>query len=367
MNREKIIVRTSLIGILGNILLVGFKAFVGFLSGSIAIILDAVNNLSDALSSGITIIGTKLANKKPDAKHPYGHGRIEYITSLVISVIILLAGVTAIYQSVQAIIENNDISYDIPAVIIISVAIVVKIGLGLYFKRVGKKINSDSLSASGTDALFDAIISVGTLIAIIVSMMWSVNIEGYLGILIGLFIIKAGVEILHRALSSIIGERTSKELSLGIKNTVCAFPEVNGAYDLIVNNYGPQKAFGSIHIEVDDSLTAKEIHALSRKISEKIYLEFGVILTVGVYASNTSNEELSDIKNYIDELVANYTEIKQLHGFYVDKERMLITFDLIIDFNCHEPMKIRGDIINMLKEKYPLYDFYIILDNDMSD
>ena len=367
MNREKVIIRTSLIGIATNILLVGFKAFIGFLVGSIAIILDAVNNLSDALSSGITIVGTKLANKKPDAKHPYGHGRIEYLTSLIISIIILFAGVTAIYQSIQAIIENKDITYSIPAIIIVSSAIVVKLALGIYFRHVGKKINSEALKASGTDALFDAIISVGTLSAIIVSMIWHVNIEGYLGIVIGLFIIRAGLEILHSAFSSIIGERTSKETSLGIKALVCSYKEVKGAYDLIVNSYGPQRAYGSVHIEVDDSLTAREIHPLTRRITEEVYVKYGVILTVGIYASNTSNEEINTIKDFIYDEVKKYEDIKQIHGFYVDKERMVVTFDIIIDFKCKDPNAIRNKLFYAAKEKFPLYDYNIVLDNDITD
>lgn len=367
MNREKTIIRTSLIGIGANILLVAFKAFIGFLVGSIAIILDAVNNLTDALSSGITIVGTKLANRKPDAKHPYGHGRIEYITSLAISIIILFAGVTAIYQSVGAIIENKDITYTIPAIVIVSAAIVVKLGLGIYFRHVGKKINSEALKASGTDAMFDAIISVGTLVAILVSMLWSVNIEGYLGVAIGLFIIKAGIEVLHTAISSIIGERTSKETSLGIKAMVCSSPLVKGAYDLIINNYGPQRAYGSVHIEVDDGLTAREIHALTRSITEEVYFKYGVILTVGVYASNTSSEEIAEIKSFLLEEIKKYPDIKQFHGFYVDKERMVITFDIIIDFKCKDPNSVRNAVFYAVKEKYPLYDYFIVLDNDITD
>ena len=367
MNREKVIVRTSLLGILANVLLVTGKAIVGLIANSVSIILDAINNLTDALSSGITIVGTKLANKKPDAKHPYGHGRIEYLTSLVISVIILVAGVTAIYQSIQAIIENKDITYSIPAIVIVSSAIVVKLGLGIYFRHVGKKINSEALKASGTDALFDAIISVGTLTAIIVSMIWHVNIEGYLGILIGLFIIRAGIEVLRTAFSSIIGERTSKEISLGIKALVCSFDEVKGAYDLIVNSYGPQKAFGSVHVEVDDLLTAREIHALTRRIAEEVYIKYGVIMTVGIYASNTSNEEIVSMKQFLQEEIKKHEEVKQLHGFYVDKERMLVTFDIIIDFKCKDPNKVRNEIYFAVKEKFPLYELNIVLDNDITD
>lgn len=367
MEREKLIVRTSIIGIIGNILLVAGKAVIGFIANSISIILDAVNNLSDALSSVITIIGTKLAHKKPDAKHPYGHGRVEYITSMIIAVIILATGGTAIYESIKTLIEKPETNYSIYSLIVVIIAILAKIGLGLYFRLMGKKTNSEALKGSGTDALFDALLSLGTLIGVITSLVWGVNIEGYLGIIIGLFILKSGIGILRSSLSNIIGERTSKEASLAIKNLVCSHKEVLGAYDLILNNYGPERAIGSIHIEVVDEMTAKEIHALTRTISEEVFLKFGIILTVGIYASNTTSEESKEIRNFIRELIKQYPDIKQMHGYYLNKENSSVSFDIIFDFSCPNIETIRNELFNKLKEKYPLYNFYIIIDNDISD
>ena len=367
MNREKKIIQTSFIGILGNIVLVAIKAVFGILANSVAIILDAVNNLSDALSSTITIIGTKLAHKKPDAKHPYGHGRIEYITSLIIAVIVLTTGGTAIFEAIQTLINPPETNYTTITLVIVGIGIVVKIGLGLYFRYVGKKTNSDALVGSGMDALFDALLSIGTLIGVITSLAWQVNIEGYLGIIIGLFILKSGISILRTSLSNIIGERTSKETALGIKHIVCSHEEVIGAYDLIVNNYGPERAIGSIHIEVRDDLTAKEIHPLSRRIAEEVYNKYGVIMTVGIYASNTSNEETKNIRNYLMNLVKEYKEIKQLHGFYVDKELSNISFDIILDYKCPNVDEIKEQLFERLKEQYPLYNFFIVVDHEFAD
>ena len=364
MNREKKIIQTSFIGILGNIGLVVIKAIFGFLANSISIILDAINNLSDALSSTITIIGTKLAHKKPDAKHPYGHGRIEYLTSLIIAIIVLATGGSAIYEAINSLINPRETNYTTITLIIVIIGIVVKIALGLYFRFVGKKTNSDALIGSGLDALFDALLSVGTLIGVITSLVWNVNIEGYLGIIIGLFILKSGIGILRSSLSNIIGERTSKETSLGIKKLVCSYDEVIGAYDLIINNYGPERA---IHIEVRDDLTAKEIHPLSRRIAEEVYREYGVIMTIGVYASNTSNEETKEIRQYLMDLIKENPEITQLHGFYVDKERSTISFDIILDYKCPNVEAIKNSLYDKLKEKYPLYNYYIVIDNDFSD
>lgn len=367
MNREKKIIQTSFIGILGNLLLVTGKAIVGIIAGSISVILDAVNNLTDALSSIITIIGTKLANRKPDKKHPYGHGRIEYLTSLAIAVIIIVAGGSAIYESILSLIRGETATYDNTALIIISSAILVKVLLGLYFKKVAKEVNSDALKGSGVDALFDAILSTSTLVGAIIARFTNVYIEGYLGILIGLFIIRSGVEILLGAVSNIVGERASKEIANAIKHEVNSFPEVRGSYDLILNNYGPTRAIGSIHIEVDDNLTAKEIHPLTRKISQRIFEKFGVILTVGIYATNTSNEEVKEIRKDLSKLIKDYPTIKQIHGFYVDEELKQISFDILIDYSDEAPEETKSNIINKLKEKHPSYEYYAIIDNDFSD
>lgn len=367
MNRERKIVQTSIIGVIGNLLLVVGKAIVGLLANSISIITDAVNNLTDALSSTITIIGTKLSGKKPDKKHPFGHGRIEYITSLIIGIVILGAGVMAIYESIMALINKTEATYDVVSIIIVSVAIAVKIALGLYFRYVGKKTNSGPLKASGIDALFDALLSVATIIGIISTMVWGVNIEGYIGILIGLFIIRSGIQIIREGTSLIIGERADQEIVSNIKKIVCSFPQVQGAYDLIINNYGAGTAIASVHIEIDDSLTAREIHHLTREISQTVYLETGTIITIGIYAKNEANEELKEIKSFVNAKIKDIQGIKQVHGFYVDDVRQLITFDLVFEFECKNAKEIIKNLQIELKEKYPNYNFYIVHDNDFSD
>ena len=368
-NRSNVIVRTSIIGILTNLGLVTLKAFVGFIAGSIAIIMDAINNLSDALSSVITIVGTKLSQKKPDAKHPYGHGRVEYLTSLIISVIILIAGSGAIVESIISIIEKREPVFDVLSLVLIGVAVLVKIVLGLYFRFVGKKVNSEALKGSGIDALFDALLSLGTLVAIVVYLasQGKVNIEGYIGVVIGLFMIKSGIDVLRKSLSSIIGERTSKETSDAIKHLVCENPEVKGAYDLIVNNYGPDRGIGSIHIEVEDNMTAKEIHPLTRRIAAQVYQEFGIIMTVGIYASNSSDEEIVKIRDAIKKEVLSHPTVKQMHGFYLDQETKTISFDVIIDFNDKNAQKVISEIHDNIANQFPDYKFYIVEDKDFAD
>ncbi len=368
MNREHEIIKTSIIGILVNILLVGFKAFIGFLASSVSIIMDALNNLTDALSSLITIIGTKLAGKKPNKKHPYGYGRIEYLTSTLIAIIILFAGGSAIYESILSLINKQVPSYDKWAIIIISVAIIVKIILGLFFRYKAKKVSSDALKASGTDALFDSILSLSTLIALIISLTTDVNIEGYLGILIGCFILKSGFEALKESLSQMIGDRLEKEKAEEIKQLIMATDShVLGVYDLIVNNYGPNKAIGSAHIEVEDDLTAKEIQYLERKLQTEVYLKFSIIMTIGIYASNNSTEVSNKIKEYVINLLKEYKHVKQMHGFYVDEEKRYVVFDLIHDFDEESPYLVNKEIEKKLTEEFKDFNFSIIADSDFSD
>ena len=231
----------------------------------------------------------------------------------------------------------------------------------------GKKTESDALKASGTDSLFDALLSSSTLIGIIIAMIWHVHIEGYLGIGIGLFIIRSGIEILRQGFSQIVGRRSDKELTDKIKELVCSFPEVKGAYDLILNDYGPNKTIGSIHIEVRDDMTAGEIHPLTRNIAAAIYVNFDIIMTVGIYARNDTNETIKEMRSYITSIIKEYPLVKQLHGFYLDEGNRSVSFDLIFDFKNTEAEKEVDEIKAKLKEKYPEYEFYIVIDKDFSD
>ena len=367
MDREKEIVRISVIGIFVNMVLVAFKLAVGFLSNSIAVILDGVNNLTDALSSVVTIIGTKLAGKAPDKKHPYGYGKMEYVSSVTVAVIILLAGFTACRESFDKVLHPEAADYSVISLIIIAVAAAVKLLLGRYVKTAGKIHHSEALAASGTDAMLDAVISLSTLVAAGISMAFSVSLEGVLGIVISVFILKTGVEILLESLGNIIGTRVDGKLSAELKAFICKNPAVLGAYDLSLHQYGPERLIGSVHVELPDDMTAREIHGLTRQITENVYRNFGIVLTVGIYASNTVDGVFAGMKKALSALLSEYPEVLQMHGFYVDTEKMLVSFDLIMDFKTENKAAIEGDIIRRMKERFGEYDFIAILDSDVSD
>ncbi len=366
-DRSKVIIRTSIVGIIVNILLAGFKFVVGVISGSIAIMLDAVNNLSDALSSVITIVGTTLAGKAPDKKHPMGYGRIEYMRAIVISLIVLYAGITSFVESVKAIIHPEPADYSTVTLIIVAVAIVVKIGLSQFFINTGKNIKSESLVASGTEARFDAVISVATLVAAFIFIKSGLSLESYLAAIISLVLIKSGVEMLRDTISQILGERISAETSIAVKKTILSVEGVQGAYDLIFSDYGPDRVMASVHIEIPDTFTADKIDVITRQITERVYAEHNIaIVSVGVYSVNTKDENVAKVRADVSQVISSHDGILQMHGFFVDFDKKVIRFDLVIDFLPNRK-EIFDAAIADIQKIYPDYAIYANMDVSYSD
>ncbi len=366
--REKTIVRTSIIGIVANVFLAAFKAVIGLASNSIAIVMDAVNNISDAGSSLITIIGTKMAGRQPDKKHPFGYGRIEYLSAMIISVIVLYAGITSLIESVKKIINPDTPDYSVVSLVIVAVAVVVKIVLGQYVKSVGKKVNSSSLVNSGEDASLDSVISASTLLAAGIFLFFHISLEAWLGAIISLVIIKSGFEMLKETISQILGERNDPDLARSIKETVTSFPDVQGAYDLVLNNYGPDAWNGSVHIEVPDTYSADRLDQLIRSIQVKVYEEYRVILTaIGVYSVNTKDEYIIEAKKRVTEIVFSHPHVLQMHGFYMDKEKKTMRFDLVLSFDSPDRTKAFKDIHDDVQKEYPDYTLQMAMDTDFSE
>lgn len=362
--REKAIVKTSVIGIITNVFLAGFKAAVGIIANSIAVTLDAVNNLSDALSSVVTIIGAKLGSKAPNKKHPLGYGRIEYLSSMIVAAIVLYAGITSMVESIKKIITPEAADYNTLSLVIISVAIVVKLILGQYVKKQGKKHNSGALVASGADALFDAVLSASVLASAVVYLIWGVSLEAYVGVVISVFIIKAGIEMMIETVNDILGKRNEREELDAVKKLICEEPEVRGAYDLLLFNYGPNRNYASVHLELPDTMTVDEVDKLTRRVQTKVYTETGVILTgIGVYSHNTTDAESAQMRDAVTEKVIAHDWALQLHGFYADTVNKTIRFDVVISFDIDraEALRILNDEV---KAMYPDYSLMIVPDID---
>lgn len=359
MNRSGNIKRVSLISIGVNVLLVLFKAAVGLISGSIAIIMDAVNNLSDAMGSGITILGVVLAGRKPDEKHPFGYGRIEYLAAVVISALVLFAGISSLVESFKGILHPEAANYSLVTVIIVAGAIVAKIFLGLFVKKQGKKLGSDSLVASGTDAMGDAALSASTLVAIGVSAIWGISIEAYVAFIISFVIIKAGVELLVDSLSTILGKRTEGDLADEIKAEISTVDGVLGVYDLVLHDYGPDTAMGSVHVEVDDTTNASDIHKIIRHIQVAVAQRFHILLTVGIYAANTTDPEVVRIKETVKRCALSQPGVIGFHAFFLEEK--MVSMDIVVEFNCNIPEATEA-IRNTVREVVPSAEVYINID-----
>lgn len=367
-NRQKLIIRTSIIGILVNVLLAAGKAAVGLLSHSIAIVLDAVNNLSDALSSVITIIGARLAGKPADKDHPFGHGRYEYLSAAIISAIVLYAGITSFIESAKKIIHPETPDYSPVTLIIVASAVVVKLLLGRYVKSMGQKLNSDSLVNSGEDARLDSVISASTLVAAAIYIFTRISLEAWLGLAIAAFIIKSGVDMLRETISKILGERAEPEVSKEIRSIVLETEEILGAYDLALTSYGPDRWLASVHVEVPDTTTADRIDEFSREIAGKVYDRTGVILSaVGIYSRNTTSDEAKAIRSRVTEIVMSHEFILQIHAFYCDLEKKALRFDAVIDFAAPDPNALCAQIRKEIQAEYPDFQITIQADRDLSD
>lgn len=366
-SRDKVIIRTSIIGIVTNIFLAGFKAAIGFASNSIAVILDAVNNLSDALSSVITIMGTKLAAKPPDKKHPLGYGRVEYLSALIVAGIVLYAGITSAVESVKKIIEPEAADYSMTSLVIIAVAVVVKIILGKYVKAQGEKVNSGSLVASGSDAMFDAVLSASVLASAIIFLTTGISLEAYVGVIISLFIIKSGIEMITETLDDILGLRADKETARQIKDLLKEEPEVQGAYDLILFNYGPDKDYGAVHLELPDTMTVDEVDKLTRRVERKVYDETGIALVgIGVYGYNTGDGEAAKIRDRVREMVMAHEWVLQFHGFHIDVDRKKMRFDAVMSFDINAKEGLET-LYKEMRDAFPEYEVLIVPDVDVSD
>ncbi len=364
MDRSKQIIRTSWIGIAANVLLAGFKAAVGMLASSVAIVMDAVNNLSDALSSVITIVGTKLSQRPADRQHPFGFGRIEYFSAIIIAVIVLSAGVTSLIESVKKIIEPTEPSYTTVTLIVIIVAIVVKITLGLYVKRKGEQLDSDALTASGADALFDAIITSATLVSAGVMLLWNVSLDGILGALISVVIIKAGIEMLAGPVNDLLGTSIPAELASQIKKEVSEFEGVHGVFDLILHNYGPDVKIGSLHINVYDTMSAYDIHGLTRRISTAMYERYGIIMTVGVYAVATGDNRCAELQANVMQALASNEEIVQVHGFYFSEKNNMLSVDVVPDISVHDDAALISRLTAQIEPLAPGLQVTVVVDHN---
>ena len=365
--RDRLIIRTSLLGVAVNLVLAAAKALIGFASNSIAVMLDAVNNLSDILSSVITIAGTRLAGRTPDREHPLGHGRIEYLAAVLVAGLVIYAGVTSLVESIRKIVRPEVPEYTPVSLALLAMAVAAKIVLGVVVMKRGRAAKSDALIASGEDAFYDAVISASVLASALIFVWTGVSLEAWVGVLIALIIIRAGLKVALHTLDDILGRRADENLSRKIREILLEDGTVRGAYDLMLHNYGTDRNYGSVNLELPDTLSLEEAGKLCRRAEARVYGQTGVILTaVGIYPYNTSDDRAAGIRDAVMHKVLSHDWVKQVHGFQVDLEEKNIRFDAVIGFD-RNPEEGRAILTEDVQQLYPDFTVSVTPDMDITD
>ena len=367
-NRTPVIIRTCIVGIVGNAALVIVKLVIGAITNSVAIISDGINNLADTLGSVLLIIGMMFSQRKPNRKHPHGYGRIEYIITIMMGAIILFAGASALNQAITSILTSETPSYEPYMLFVLAGAAVVRLVLGMYYKRQGKALNSDSLIASGTDSVLDAIITAATIVAALIFMATGISTEAYLAIAISLVILKAGFEVLMTALSKILGQRVSPEVSKDIRATIADVPGVMKACDLRLVDYGPERIRGSVYIELDEHLTIAEADRIAQAAQLATFMNCGVHLdAVGIQPVSCADEETLRMRKRLEEIALKYDHVLDMHGFRLKEDTKLASFSVVADFSVDDREALADDIAQEATREFPNYRFLVTTVSDFAD
>lgn len=362
----------GIVGIIVNVTLFGVKLFVGLITNSIAITADAFNNLNDSASSIITIIGFRLSNAPPDREHPFGHGRIEYLSAFIVSLMVILVGYEFVKSSFNRIIHPSPLTFEILPFILILFSILIKVWISRFNGYVGKTINSGALKASSFDALGDVIISSVTAFTLLISMWTSLPVDGYLGMIVSLFILYSGIRLVKEALNPILGEAPDAELVTAIKNGVQSYEYISGTHDLIIHNYGPGKYMATIHAEVPANINIIKIHNIiddaERELSEKL----NIILVIHMDPINVDDHEIKETRRQIEDALSCFPSIKSIHDFRIvgEGEHKTAIFDVVADSSRKMSNKKEEDLrqaINMeIKRLHPRYDCIVTVDKDFA-
>ena len=366
--RESYANLAGIIGILTNTLLFVIKLSVGLLSGSVAIMADAFNNLSDAASSIITIVGFKMANKPADAEHPFGHGRIEYITAMIVSFMVMLVGLQFVKTSFERIINPSPVAFEIIPFILLLVSIFFKVWLSRFNKTIGFKINSSALKATATDAMGDVFTSTTVVISFLLSKFTSLPLDGYIGIIVALAIVYSGYSLIKETLSPLLGEPPDPALVNSFTEMVMSYDNITGFHDLIIHNYGPGRIMASIHAEIPSNIDIMEIHHIIDTAEREISKQLNIYLVIHMDPICVDTPEIIEARKLLESVIKKYPEIKSFHDFRVvgnDDNKNLI-FDLVVDPESLKDTSyseiISNNIEKDIKSKLPNCNCVITLD-----
>ena len=355
--------------ILFNIVLFAIKTLAGVLSGSVAIIADAINNLSDASSNVVGFLGFKLSSLPADEEHPYGHGRYEYIASLIVAFIIMFIGIELFRNSLDKILNPTDIKFEIITVVILLVSILIKLFMSVFAKSAGKKIKSDTLLAVATDSRNDVLATLAVLISLIIFKYFDINIDGYVGILVSIVILISGVKIVIETVATLLGKAPEKEFVEKLTNKILGYESVLGLHDLLIHDYGPGRRFASAHVEMPAEEDPIKSHEIIDTIEMDIYRELNLHISLHYDPISTKDELLNEMKEYIAVSVKTISESATIHDLRIVRgiERNIAVFDLLLPYSVKLSEKhIKEETAKLVKAKYPSFDVNIKIDRDFA-
>lgn len=356
----------SVVGILCNILLFAGKLAAGLLMQSIAVMADAFNNLSDAASSVISFIGMKMASKPADDDHPFGHGRIEYIAAFIVAFLVIEVGFTFLKDSIQKILHPEAVTFQLIPFIMLGVSVLVKLWMGVFNKKIGKRINSKVLEATATDCIGDVTVTSATMAAILVGYFFHLNIDGYAGLLVALVVMWAGINIAKDTLEPLIGEAVDPELCRQITELVESYDGVVGTHDLIVHNYGPNKSMASIHAEVPRDVDIEVSHEIIDKIEREVGKQLGILLVIHMDPIEVCDEELLTAKKHVEDTLNILDEEITFHDFRMvsGENQINLIFDIVVPHSYTEEViqERLAKIMKGVKCFDPRYECVITVD-----
>lgn len=362
--REGVITAVSALGIAVNLLIAAAKVVLGLFASSIAIVSEGVNNASDAMTSVLTLVGSRLAGKHPDAKHPFGYGRVEYLTSLVIAGLILFTGIEMLISSVRLIFEPTELNVSVPALAVVAVSALIKFFLGVFTVSAGKRSGSGALVGVGLDCRNDSFISVVTILSAVIFIVSGVSVDAYVGALMSLLVVKAGFDVLRDTVSELLGRPGDAELAAKLYREIRSTPGILGAVDMMLHNYGPDAYSGSVNVEIDHEKTVGEVYDFLHALQLRIMREYNVTLVFGVYAVDGDHEEVRVIRQRIAEFVRAHEHVKSFHAVYLDPASPRLYCDLIVDYELRDWGLLRGEFTDFMRESFPERELVLTIETE---
>lgn len=363
-SREGAVVTVSALNILVNLISAAVKVVIGMAVSSIAIVSEGVNNATDSATSLITIVGTKLSAKHPTEKHPFGFGRIEYLTSLLIAVLILFTGAELMESSIKLIFDPQEMSISYVTMAIIAVSAILKLLLGTFTIKEGKRVDSSSLAALGTECRSDSVVSVITLVTALVFLVFRVNLDAYAGIIMALIVLKAGLEVLKETLSDLLGQSGEKELAQELYRIIRAEPLVLNAADMMLHNYGPDAYSGSVNVEIDHSKTVGEVYAALHELQLRIMHEKHITMVFGIYAVDKDHQEIRQLREQVAAFVREQEHVTSYHALYIHPNGRDIYVDLVVDYDLADWDALRREFTDYMAVRYPEKHLELVIETN---